>query len=115
MKKPQELRAYEISEDFKLRLTQVVITYSHDIALYWTRDNVGYTNEEMAELKIREFPLDEMVFVKDYGETSAREMIDEALQKDTFSGFPIVVFWKEAENDYYENWHSQFEIDKPTE
>jgi hypothetical protein len=115
MKKSQELKAYEISEDFKFRLTQVVITHSKDIAVYWTRDNVGYTNEEMAKLKVREFPLDERVFVRDFGETSAREMIDEAVQEDFFSGFPIVVFWKESENDYYENWHSHFEIEEPTD
>ena len=42
--------------------------------------------------KSREFPLDERVFV-----------------------FPIVVFWKEAENNYYENWHSHFEIEEPTD
>jgi hypothetical protein len=115
MKKSQEVKAYEISEDFKFRLTQVVITHSKDIAMYWTRDNVGYTNEEMAKLKVREFPLDEKVFVRDFGETSAKEMIDEAVQKDHFSGFPIVVFWKEAENNYYENWHSHFEIEEPTD
>ena len=34
MKKSQELKAYEISEDFKFRLTQVVITHSKDIAVY---------------------------------------------------------------------------------
>jgi hypothetical protein len=115
MKKYQEVKAYEISDDFKFMVTQVVITHSKDIAMYWTRDNVGYTNEEMAKLKVREFPLHEKVFVRDFGETSAREMIEEAVQEVYFTGFPIVVFWKEAKNDYYENWHSHFEIEDPTE
>ena len=48
MKKSQELKAFEISEDFKFRLDQIVIIHSKDIAIYWTREKVGYTNEEMA-------------------------------------------------------------------
>jgi hypothetical protein len=115
MKKSQELKAYEISDDFKFRLTQVVITHSKDIAVYWTRDNIGYTNEEMAKLKVREFPLDEKVIVREFGETSAREMIDEAFQEDFFSGFPIVIFWKEIEKDFYENWRSHFDIEEQTD
>lgn len=53
------------------------------------------------------------MFIRDFGETSAREMIDEVVQSDIFRGFPIVVFWKEAKNDFYENWHSHFEIEDP--
>ena len=115
MKSSQELYAYKISEDIKFRITQVVITHSKDLAKYWTRDNVGYSNEEIEKLKIREFPLDERVSVSDFGETSAREMIEEAVQEDDFSGFPIVVFWKKSKNNYYENWHSHFEIYEPTD
>lgn len=44
-----------------------------------------------------------------------REMIDEAVQEDFLMEFPIVVFWKESENDYYKNRHSHFKIEEPTD
>ncbi|MED2706609.1 hypothetical protein [Bacillus toyonensis] len=115
MKKVKEVKAYAISDDFKFKVIHVVISHSKDVAVYWLRDAVGYTNEEMAKFKVWEFPLDKKVLVRDFGETSAREMIEEVVQSDIFRGFPIVVFEKEVENDYFENWHSHFEIEEPTD
>ncbi|MGX2959768.1 hypothetical protein JNUCC23_10965 [Peribacillus sp. JNUCC 23] len=115
MKKVKELKAYAITDDFKFQVTQVVISHSKEVAIYWLRDITGYSNEEMEKFRVRDFPLDEKVVVRDLGETSAREMIDEVVQIETVRGFPIVAFWKEVENDYYENWHSYFEAEEPTD
>jgi len=109
------LNAYAISDDFKFHIISVVISYSKDVAVYWTRDQSGYTNEEIAKFKVWEFPLDERVNVMDFGETSAIEMIEEVVQSEIFRGFPICVFWKVAKNDYFENWHSHFELEEPTD
>ncbi|GAE35765.1 hypothetical protein [Halalkalibacter akibai] len=115
MKKFKELNAYAITDDFKFYLTNVVISHSKEIAIHWLKENSGYLNEEMAKFTVKEFPLDKKVFVRDFGETTAKEMIDEVIQNDTFRKFPIVAFWIEAKNDYYENWHSHFEIENPTD
>ncbi|KKI88435.1 hypothetical protein WQ54_17395 [Bacillus sp. SA1-12] len=115
MKKVKELKAYAIEDDFKFHIVQVVISHSKEVAVYWLRDVAGYTNEEMTKFKVWEFPLDKKFFVRDFGETSARELIKEITQSETFHSFPVVVFWKEAKNEYFENWHSHFEIEEPTD
>lgn len=108
MKRKRELKALAIRDDFKFHKTEVVISYSKEMALYWTRDKAGYTNEEMNKFKVNEFPLDETITIKDYGKTTAREL----LSKIQTHKYPIVVFWKEHENDYYENWLSNFDSDE---
>ncbi|MFF5397299.1 hypothetical protein ACFY5J_12300 [Peribacillus butanolivorans] len=115
MKNFKELKAYAISDDFKFHVTEVVISHSKDVALYWLRDQAGYTNEEMSKFKVREVPLDKRVYVKDYGETSAQEMIEEVVRSEAFRSFPIVVFSRKVEDDYYENWHSHYELEEPTD
>jgi hypothetical protein len=59
MKEFKKVMAYEIIDDFKFHVTQVVISHSKDIATYWLRDNSGYSKVEKAKFKVREFPLDE--------------------------------------------------------
>jgi hypothetical protein len=108
-----DLKAFAISDDFKFHYISVVISHTKDIAVYWKRDQSGYTNEEIAKFKVWEFPLDERVHVRDFGETSAREMIEEVVQSEFFRGIPFCVFWKEEKNDYFENWHSHFELEEP--
>ncbi|WP_410984319.1 hypothetical protein [Bacillus cereus] len=112
MKKDKELKAYAIGND---RCYEVVISNSKDIAVFWLRDAAGYSNEEMEKLNVWEFPLDKEVFIRDYGEISARELIQEVVQSEVFCSFPIVVFERKMENDYFENWHSYFEIEEPTD
>lgn len=109
MKSAKELKAFAIGDDFKFKIIQVVISHSKDVAVYWLRDVAGYTNEDMAKFKVWEFPLNKKVYIRDFGETTARELMKEVEK------YPAVVFWKETENDYYENWLSHFEIEKPTD
>ncbi|MCI0766257.1 hypothetical protein, partial [Bacillus sp. TL12] len=88
MKKDKELKAYAIGND---RCYEVVISNSKDIAVFWLRDAAGYNNEEMEKLNVWKFPLDKKVFIRDYGEISARELIQEVVQSEVFRSFPIVV------------------------
>lgn len=44
MKNFGEIQAYEIIDEFKFRVIQVMISPSKDMAVYWIRDNAGYTN-----------------------------------------------------------------------
>ncbi|WP_034300830.1 DUF7660 family protein [Bacillus cihuensis] len=106
MKNSKELKAFAIGDDFKLKIVQVVISHSKDIAVFWLRDVEGYTNEEIAKFKVCEFPLDKKVYIKDYGETTARELMKE------IGEYPAFVFSKENDNDYYENWLSDLEKDE---
>ncbi len=108
-KEPRELNAYAIGDDFKFQVVQVVISHSKDVAVYWLRDTAGYTNEEMAKFQVWEFPLDKKVFIRDFGEATAKELMKEIHK------YPAVVFWKEESNDYYENWLSHFEPEEPTD
>lgn len=109
MKKSNELKAYAIEDDFKFHILEVVISHSKDVAMYWLKETAGYTNEEMGKFKIQEFSLDKKVFVRDYGEVTARELMLE-IEK-----YPASVFSKENKNDYYENWLSYYEIEEPTD
>ncbi|WP_243525509.1 hypothetical protein [Bacillus pseudomycoides] len=112
MKKNKESKAYAIGDD---RFYEVVISNHKDIAVLWFRDTAGYSTEEMDQFSVWEFPLDKKVFIRDYGEISARELIQEVIQSEVFRGVPIVAFEKKIENDYFENWHSYFKIEKPTD
>ncbi|MEH7356994.1 hypothetical protein V7150_26180 [Neobacillus drentensis] len=103
MKSDNELKAYAIDDDFKFYIVQVVISPNKDGAVYWLRDVAGYTNVEMAKFKIWEFPLDDNVYIKDYGEITARELMKEIEE------YPAVVFSKVKDKDYYENWLSDYE------
>jgi hypothetical protein len=109
MKSDNELKAYAIDDDFKFHIVQVVISHNKDTAAYWLRDTAGYTNEEMAKFKVWEFPLDKKVFIKDFGETTANDLMMQ------INKYPAVVFWKEKRNDFYENWLSHFEPDEPND
>ncbi|MCM3724621.1 hypothetical protein M3226_02750 [Neobacillus cucumis] len=109
MKTVKELKGYAIGDDFKFQIVQVVISQSKEIAAFWLRDIAGYTNAEMEKFKISAFPLDKKVFIRDFGETTANELMKQIPK------YPAVVFWKEKGNDYYENWLSHFEPDKPSD
>lgn len=109
IKNNKELKAYAIADDFKFHLVEVVISHSKDIAVFWLKEKVGYTNEEMTKLKVQEFPLEQKVYIRDFGETTAKELMKEIHK------YPAVVFSKENGNDYYENWLSHFEPEEPTD
>lgn len=113
MKKKREVKAYAIGDGDAF---QVVASHSQEIAIYWLKEVAGYSKEEMNSFVVREFPLDKKVFIRDFGETTAKELIEEVIQDSNIPAkFPIVVFSKEAKKNYFENWYSHFEIEEPTD
>lgn len=97
-KEEKELKAYAIGSDGY----EVVVSYSKEIAFYWFRDQVGKKN--LLDCEIWEFSLDQKVFIRDFGETTARELIK------LIDKFPAVVFSKEAKDNFYENWLSHYDF-----
>ncbi|MEM4992766.1 hypothetical protein WKH56_09495 [Priestia sp. SB1] len=99
-----ELSAYAIGDDNY----EVVISQSKKIAWYWFRDNAGYTNEQMKNFKIWIFDMEKRVYIKNYKEASAKEIIKEVQELSSFSGFPIVVFEKRSDQEYFTNWYTSW-------
>ncbi|WP_053367905.1 hypothetical protein [Bacillus sp. FJAT-27245] len=104
MAKSKELKAFAIGNE---NFYQVVICHSKEIAVQWLGKITGISKKDLNELKVWEFPMDKKVLVRDLGETTAKDLIEEVRQSESFRSFPIVVFWKNAESDYYENCHSK--------
>lgn len=109
METGKEIKAYAIEDDFKFQVVEVVVCHSKDVAMYWLKEQSGYTGEEMKKFKISEFPLDKKVFIRDYGETTARELLS-GIKK-----YPAVVFSKVDKSDYYQNWLSHYEREEPND
>ncbi|MEI4799750.1 hypothetical protein WAZ07_00170 [Bacillus sp. FJAT-51639] len=97
-KDEKELKAYAIGTDDY----EVVVSYNKEIAFYWLREPFG--KEHASDWKIWEFPLEQKVYIRDFGETTARELLKE------IDKTPAVVFSKKAKNDFYENWLSHDDL-----
>ncbi|MDU9693820.1 hypothetical protein O0Q50_21820 [Priestia aryabhattai] len=87
---------------------EVIISQSKEIAWYWFRDNAGYTNEQMKNFSIWVFDMERKVYIKNYREVSAEEIIKEVQELDSFSGFPIVAFEKKSHQEYFTNWYTSW-------
>ncbi|QJX80549.1 hypothetical protein [Priestia megaterium] len=87
---------------------EVIISQSKEIAWYWFRDNAGYTNEQMKKFNIWAFDIEKKVYIKNYKEVSAKEIVKEVQELNSFTGFPIVAFEKSSDQEYFTNWYTSW-------